>query len=112
MPGSSSATGGPAVRPTSVVARKSRIALLHLSSAKSSEILNRSLPGPVSSDRHLQSLLLAFPLRAVLERQHLYLLFFVSPFLRLTYIDRGNGSTCTSLSDAIDVDLLWKSDSW
>jgi len=50
LPGSSSsAAGGPAVLPTSVVARKSRIGLLHLSSAKSSEILKRSLPWPVLS---------------------------------------------------------------
>ena len=55
LPGSLSATGGPAVRPTSVVARKSRIALLHLLSAKSSEILNRSLPRPVSSLTTAQS---------------------------------------------------------
>jgi len=37
------ATGGPAVLPTSVVARKSRIALLQRSSANSSAILVRSL---------------------------------------------------------------------
>ena len=79
LPGSSSATSGPAVRPTSVVARKSRIALLHLSSAKSSETLNRSLPRPVSSDHRPQSLLLAFPLRAVLEQMLSYLGLVVSP---------------------------------
>jgi len=43
-------TGGPAVLPTSVVARKSRSAWLHHSSANSSAILVRSLPrvGPRS----------------------------------------------------------------
>jgi len=41
---STSATGGPVVLPTSVVARKSKVVLLHRSSAKSSTTLVRSLP--------------------------------------------------------------------
>jgi len=68
----SSTTGGPAVFPTSVVARKSGSAWLHRSSANSSAILVRSCPGWA---RELSSLfqdgrpegLLAFPLRAVLS---------------------------------------------
>ena len=64
----SSATGGPAVLPTYVVARESRSAWLHRSSADSSTILVRPLPrvGPGSLlGSSKTGLLLTFPLRAV-----------------------------------------------
>jgi len=50
----SSSTRSGALLPIPVVARKSRIALLHLSSAKRSRILNRSLhlPGPCLTSAH------------------------------------------------------------
>ena len=70
LPGSSSAA-------CSVVSRKSRIALLHFSSATNSEILNQSLPRPVSSDHHPRSLLLQLLIRCSrvwglqLHHQHL-----------------------------------------
>ena len=63
-PPSAAANCGPAVLPTSVVARKPRVALLHPSSAKSSTIkLVRSLPGLGLG----ASWFLTLPLRAVLQ---------------------------------------------
>ena len=70
----SSVTGGPAVLPTSVVARKSRSAWLHRSSANSSAILVRTLPriGPgsflVSSKAVVQRVFVGFRCGQFLNR--------------------------------------------
>jgi len=73
-PSPPSANGGPDALQTSVVARKTRTAWLHHSSASSSTILVRSRPrsGPGAFWPFLRrlprGLLLASPLRAVLEQ--------------------------------------------